>query len=131
MRHFAQALQEQGHQVYYLTLDDPQNLQNLTAQVQQLVKSNQFTRFEYLLPDEYRLDQQLKACCEMLAIPSEAVETEHFLTSRGYLKQLFEGKKTYLMETFYREMRKKYAVLMEERIQLEGNGTLMRTTVKH
>jgi deoxyribodipyrimidine photolyase-related protein len=33
MRHFAQTLQEQGHQVQYLTLDDPQNLQDLTAQV--------------------------------------------------------------------------------------------------
>lgn len=113
MRHFAQTLQKQGHQVYYLTLDDPQNLQDLTAQVQQLVKNDQFTRFEYLLPDEYRLDQQLKACSKTLGIPYEAVDTEHFLTSREFLKQLFEGKKTYLMETFYREMRKKYAVLMD------------------
>ena len=120
MRHFAQTLQEQGHQVQYLTLDDPQNLQDLTAQVQQLVKSGEFTRFEYLLPDEYRLDQQLKACCKTLGIPCEAVDTEHFLTSRGYLKQLFEGKKTYLMETFYREMRKKYAVLMDGKDPIGG-----------
>jgi len=90
-----------------LTLDDPQNLQDLSAQVQQLVKNEEFTKFEYLLPDEYRLDQQLKACCETLGVPFEAVDTEHFLTSRDYLKQLFVGKKTYLMETFYREMRKK------------------------
>jgi deoxyribodipyrimidine photolyase-related protein len=120
MRHFAQALQEQGHQVYYLTLDDPQNLQDLSAQVKQLVKSGEYTRFEYLLPDEYRLDQQLKACCETLGIPCEAVDSEHFLTSRGYLKQLFEGKKTYLMETFYREMRKKYAVLMDGKDPIGG-----------
>ena len=120
MRHFAQTLQEQGHQVYYLTLDNSQNLQNLSAQVQQLVKSGEYSRFEYLLPDEYRLDQQLKSCCETLGIPYEAVDTEHFLTSRGYLKQLFEGKKTYLMETFYREMRKKYAVLMEGKDPIGG-----------
>ena len=120
MRQFAQSLQEQGHEVYYLTLDDPQNLQDLSAQVQQLVKNEEFTKFEYLLPDEYRLDQQLKACCETLVIPCEAVDTEHFLTTRGYLKQLFEGKKTYLMETFYREMRKKYAVLMDGKGPIGG-----------
>lgn len=120
MRHFAQTLHEQGHKVYYLTLDDPKNLQDLSAQVHQLVKSGEFTRFEYLLPDEYRLDQQLKACCETLCIPCEAVDTEHFLTSRGYLQQLFEGKKTYLMETFYREMRKKYAVLMDGKDPIGG-----------
>ena len=62
MRSFAQKLQEQGHQVFYLTLDDPKNLQDLSAQVHQLVKSGEYTRFEYLLPDEYRLDQQLKTC---------------------------------------------------------------------
>jgi deoxyribodipyrimidine photolyase-related protein len=120
MRHFAQALQEQGHQVYYLTLDDHQNLQDLSAQVKQLVKSGEYTRFEYLLPDEYRLDQQLKACCETLGIPCQTVDSEHFLTSRGYLQQLFEGKKTYLMETFYREMRKKYAVLMDGKDPIGG-----------
>ena len=120
MRSFAQKLQEQGHQVFYLTLDDPKNLQDLSAQVHQLVKSGEYTRFEYLLPDEYRLDQQLKACCGTLGIPYEAVDTEHFLTSRGFLQQLFEGKKTYLMETFYREMRKKYAVLMDGKEPIAG-----------
>ncbi|MDA0313846.1 MAG: cryptochrome/photolyase family protein [Bacteroidetes bacterium] len=120
MRNFAKDLQEQGHQVRYLTLDDPQNLQDLSAQIHQLVKSEEFKRFEYLLPDEYRLDEQLRACCGTLGIHCEAVDTEHFLTSRGFLQQLFVGKKTYLMETFYREMRKKYTVLMDGKDPIAG-----------
>jgi deoxyribodipyrimidine photolyase-related protein len=120
MRQFAQDLQEQGHQFIYLTLDDPQNQQSLPAQVQALVRKDGFTRFEYLLPDEYRLDQQLKACCETLGIPSQAVDTEHFLSDREFLRNFFKGKKTFLMESFYREMRRKYQILMEGNQPLTG-----------
>ncbi len=120
MRQFAQDLQEKGHQVYYLTLDDPQNLQDLSAQVHQLVKTEGFTQFEYQLPDEYRLDQQLQACCSDLGIPCQAFDTEHFLSDREFLTNFFKGKKSCLMETFYREMRKKYAVLMDGKDPIGG-----------
>jgi deoxyribodipyrimidine photolyase-related protein len=120
MRQFAQELQEQGHQFIYLTLDDPQNQQSLTAQIQTLVRKEEFTRFEYLLPDEYRLDQQLKACCAELGIASRAFDTEHFLSDREFLANFFKGKKTFLMESFYREMRRKYQVLMEGNQPLTG-----------
>ena len=120
MRQFAQELQEQGHQFIYLTLDDPQNQQSLSAQVQDLVRKEKFTRFEYLLPDEYRLDQQLQACCADLDIPCQAFDTEHFLSDREFLANFFKGKKTFLMESFYREMRRKYQVLMEGNQPLTG-----------
>ena len=120
MRQFAQELQEQGHQFIYLTLDDPQNQQSLPAQIQTLVSKEAFTRFEYLLPDEYRLDQQLKACCAELDIPCQAFDTEHFLSDREFLANFFKGKKTFLMESFYREMRRKYAILMEGNQPLTG-----------
>jgi deoxyribodipyrimidine photolyase-related protein len=120
MRQFAQELQAQGHQFIYLTLDDPQNQQSLPAQVQALVRKEGFTRFEYLLPDEYRLDQQLQACCADLDIPCQAFDTEHFLSDREYLTNFFKGKKTFLMESFYREMRRKYQVLMEGNQPLTG-----------
>jgi deoxyribodipyrimidine photolyase-related protein len=120
MRQFAKELQAQGHQFIYLTLDDPQNQQSLSAQVQALVRKEKFTRFEYLLPDEYRLDQELQACCAYLDIPCQAFDTEHFLSDREYLTNFFKGKKTFLMESFYREMRRKYQVLMEGNQPLTG-----------
>ncbi|MFM2251168.1 MAG: hypothetical protein RLZZ358_2098 [Bacteroidota bacterium] len=120
MRQFAQELQEQGHQFIYLTLDDPQNQQSLPSQIQTLVTKEGFTRFEYLLPDEYRLDQQLQACCADLDILCQAFDTEHFLSDREFLTNFFKGKKTFLMESFYREMRRKYQVLMEGNQPLTG-----------
>ena len=120
MRQFAKERQEQGHQFIYLTLDDPQNKQDLSLQIQGLILQDGFTRFEYLLPDEYRLDQQLKACCESLNIPYQAVDTEHFLSDREFLNSFFKGKKTFLMESFYREMRRKYQVLMDGNQPITG-----------
>ena len=64
------------------------------------------------MPDEYRLDELLKSFCSNLSIPTEVFDTEHFYSARQELGILFEGKKTYLMETFYRYMRKKHHVLI-------------------
>lgn len=120
MRTFAAKLKKSGHQVQYFTLDHPENKQNLPDQLAELISTEGFERFEYLFPDEHRLDQILKDLCENLSIPTQAVDTEHFLTSRDFLKDFFKGKKTYLMETFYREMRRKYDILMDGKDPLTG-----------
>lgn len=120
MRQFAKELQQQGHRVIYLRLDDPDNQQSLAAQLPLLIENEGITRFEYQLPDEFRLDQLLQSTCASLGIPCQAVETEHFLTSREFLNDFFKGKKTFLMETFYREMRKKYQVLMDGKEPITG-----------
>lgn len=120
MRQFARELTAQGHRVIYYELDDPENKQDLRTQIHYLVQKHGFSSVEYQLPDEYRLEQQLQSICQDLDIPSHAVDSHHFLTSRGFLKDFFKGKKSYLMETFYREMRRKYQVLMEGNEPLGG-----------
>jgi deoxyribodipyrimidine photolyase-related protein len=42
------------------------------------------------------------------------------LSDREFLTNFFKGKKTFLMESFYREMRRKYQVLMEGNQPLTG-----------
>ena len=120
MRIFAKELQDQGHQVLYFHLDDEDNQQDFSKQIISLINTEGFSRFEYQLPDEYRLDQQFKDLCKSLSIQTEAVDSEHFLTTREFLKDFFKDKKTFLMETFYREMRKKYSILMDGKEPLTG-----------
>lgn len=120
MRAFRDWLNDQGHQVIYYTLDDPGNEQDLTKNLRQLIEAHQIQRFEYQLPDEYRLDQQLSEFCAGLSIASKAFDTEHFLTSRSDLASMFKGKKQYLMENFYRQIRKKYNLLMDGDEPLTG-----------
>jgi len=113
MRAFSDHLRRQGHRATYLRLDDPGNRQTIRDNVLQIIRSQGITRFEYLLPDEYRLDVQLHELSASLPVPCAADDTEHFLTHRRELKDMFAGKRRFLMESFYRRMRKRFDVLME------------------
>lgn len=113
MRAFKDHLEATGHQVIYLKLDDKNNKHDLTENLSILITEKTIEQFEYQLPDEYRLDQQLQDFCETLDIPSSSFDTEHFLTSRDELSNFFKNKKTLIMESFYRHMRKKHEVLMD------------------
>jgi deoxyribodipyrimidine photolyase-related protein len=112
MECFAVALRKAGHHVEYHYIDAPDNSGLLTAELSKLIAKHSIERFEYQLPDEYRLDWELAEFCAGLAIPFEAYDTEHFLCKREALAEHFAGKKTYLMESFYRMMRRKTGTLM-------------------
>ncbi len=114
MRAFAHRLRRRGHRVVYVKLDDRENRQTIDNNVVDLIEKKNFARFDYLLPDEYRLDVQLRELAEVLPVPVLAVDTEHFLTARHELKDFFDGKKRYLMESFYRRMRKRHAIMMDK-----------------
>lgn len=113
MRNFASELKALGHNVIYLKINDKENTQSLVENLQLLINQHKIEKFEYQLPDEYRLDQQLQAFCKQLAIPTHVVDSAHFLSTRDDVKVLFDGKKQILMETFYRTMRKRYNILMD------------------
>lgn len=112
MRNFASELRNKGHKTIYLTLTDKDNPQDLGKIIRQQLEKTGAERFEYQLPDEYRLDEQLRELCDSLEVETQAVDTEHFYTTRTELAKFFEGKKQLLMESFYRMMRKKHDVMM-------------------
>ncbi|GGC60038.1 cryptochrome/photolyase family protein [Pedobacter quisquiliarum] len=112
MEAFAANLQQLEHAVHYLKLDDPANQQSIAANCGNLIQQHQIKKFEYQLPDEYRLDEMLKAYSKQLGIASQVYDTEHFFSSRDELGLFFASKKGLLMETFYREMRKKHGILL-------------------
>ena len=112
MRQFASDLKSKDHEVIYFKINDERNGQNLDDNLAFLIKEHDIERFEYLLPDEYRLDKQLRSFCDSLDISSRSNATQHFYTNRDDLKEFFKGKKQFLMENFYRNMRKQHNLLM-------------------
>lgn len=116
MRRFADALAAAGHEVRYFTLDDTAGYRDLTDFLVEVIAREGATALHYQLPDEYRLDQQLQALQDHLAVPVRAVDTEHFLTPRD----AWDTYPTSRMEFFYRALRKQYKVLMTGSGEPEG-----------
>lgn len=116
MRNFKDSLIKKGHKVQYLTLDDPKNFQSFSKNLKKIIEKEKIEKFEYQLADEYRLDQELQNICQSIEIPSQAFDSEHFYTERYEMKEFFEKKKSkqWLMESFYRQMRKKHNILLQE-----------------
>ena len=50
MRSFARKLEEDGHTVIYYTIDDPNNSQNLTKNIEKVLELLDATSFAYQLP---------------------------------------------------------------------------------
>lgn len=113
MRHFAETLRKAGHRVLYLTISAPQNLQGFAANLGWIIPELGATALEWQSPDEYRLDQQFKAFNQQLTIPCREVDSEHFYTQRHEVERLFTGKSRWLMENFYRTMRKRHGILLD------------------
>ena len=120
MRYFKYDLIANNHKVIYIYLNDNNNLNTFEKNIKNLISLHNFTHFEYQLPDEYRVDLDLKNLCKTISISNAVVDSEHFFTTRNELGDFFEGKKMYLMESFYRAMRKKHNVMMDGDKPLTG-----------
>ena len=120
MQNFANQLKSNKHNLIYFHLNDVNNIQSFGDNIKNLIIDHHFTEFEYQLPDEYRVDQDLKQLGNSISIPCKSVDSEHFFTTRNELSEFFNGKKTFLMESFYRTMRKKHTILMEGDQPLTG-----------
>ena len=120
MRKFAEVLIAKGHHVKYFKINDLDNQQSITKNLNCLAEEFEANEIHYQLPDEYRVDKELTSLQSFIGIPVYSCDTYHFLTSREELQNLFEGKKTYLMETFYRKMRVKHHVLVDDNNQPVG-----------
>ncbi|MFO7878582.1 MAG: cryptochrome/photolyase family protein [Bacteroidota bacterium] len=113
MRVFADELREKGHKLKYLYLDEPENEHKLSWNLLQIITENRITSFEYQEPDEYHTFVELQQFAEGLDIPVNMVSGEHFFADKAEFVRFFAGKKGYLMEHFYRYMRKKHHILMD------------------
>lgn len=113
MEQFAFALQNAGHQVIHLTLDDTSNFDDLPSLLTHLINQYSIKKFTYQRPDEYRLSEQLKLFSQTNSVPSVCVDTEHFLLPFDDIPEYF-GQKIPVMEMFYRRMRQRFHILLDE-----------------
>lgn len=113
MRNFSEVLKDKGLQVEYISISDKENTHNLIKNIQKLISKHNIETVEYQLPDEHRLDEQLSKELSKANIHHKSYSSEHFYTTRHELATFSEGRKKTVMEDFYRYMRKKHNILVE------------------
>ncbi|UWQ45153.1 cryptochrome/photolyase family protein [Leisingera aquaemixtae] len=113
MRHFAKALKEDGWQVHYVRLDDPENTGSLTGEVARLRVAHPVARVVVTEPGEYRLKSAFEEWAEAADILLDMLQDSRFLCSHERFGKWAEGRKQLRMEYFYREMRRETGLLMD------------------
>jgi deoxyribodipyrimidine photolyase-related protein len=118
MRHFAAALRERGFTVIYRHYDE--GVTSLTAAVEEALATTRAERLCATRPGEYRLQEVMEAWRDELKVPVELRDDARFLESINGFAAWAKGRKQLRMEYFYREMRRRYDLLLDEAGEPEG-----------
>ncbi len=114
MRHFARELREEGLSVDYVALDDPANTGSFSGELARAVARHRPERVIITEPGEWRVRRMMDDWAQDLGVPVEIRDDDRFLCSRAEFAAWADGRKSYRMEFFYREMRRRTGLLMEE-----------------
>ncbi len=109
MRHFAQRLQEDGWQVAYTRLDDPEASKSIVGELMRRGQAHDTSRVIATRPGEWRLIEAL----ENAPLSVTLLPDDRFVCSLDEFDAWAEGRKELRMEWFYREMRRKTGLMME------------------
>ncbi len=112
MRHFALELQQQGFRVHYIKLDDENNSQSLISELEKIRLAYTVTTMVVTEPSEYKYMEKIKSYQKLNIVNIDILPDNRFLSSIREFNQWTNGKKQLRMEYFYREMRKKYNILV-------------------
>ncbi|WP_374530445.1 cryptochrome/photolyase family protein [Novosphingobium sp.] len=108
MRHFSAELRQAGWTVDYVKLDDPANTGTLGGEVQRALSRHGLTRVIATEPGEWRL------LAEMQSWPATTLLADRrFLADRAGFADWAAGRSGLRMEHFYRIMRRKTGLLMD------------------
>lgn len=118
MRHFAEALREQGQQVHYVALDDPDNTGSLPGELLRWTQRLDPAEVHLTECGDWRLEQALRHC----GVPIHWHQDSRFLCSRDAFAAWAKGRKQLRMEFFYREMRRDSGLLLNPDGTPEGGA---------
>ncbi len=110
MRKFARRLEEDGWRVAYTRLDDPETTGSIVGELQRRAEDFGATEVIATQPGEWRLIEAL----ETAAIAVHQFEDSRFVCRSAEFEGWAEGRKSLRMEYFYREVRRKTGILMED-----------------
>ena len=114
MRHFAAGLRERGVRVAYTELDDPANTHSLRGEVLRAAASCDAGAIVATEPGEWRVLADMRSWHEAAGCEVEIRSDDRFLCTIGEFRRWAAGRRAFRMEHFYRDMRRRYGVLIDE-----------------
>ncbi len=111
MRHFAQTLNKKKWPLIYVKLNDKDNSGSIIGEIERHLNAKH-KKIILAEPSEYHSLITLKSLQTRLSIPIEIRENSLFLSTHEEFKDWANSRKELRMEFFYRKMRHKYNVLV-------------------
>lgn len=120
MRHFAQDLKDRGHTVHYATLDDPDNCGSFAEEIERWVHKTRPRRIVCARPGDFRVLESVQQAAKKADCALDLRPDRHFMSTVDDFKAFAKGRKSLLLETFYRKMRRDQKILMQDNQPVQG-----------
>eukprot|EP00913_Durusdinium_trenchii_P013416 g12597.t1 len=117
MRHFRDELRDRHRDVHYHELSRRKSDDRGTSFGEVLrkdVKKHSPDRLIIVEPGDFRVRRQLQDVADKLGIKLEVRTDRHFYCSADEFEAYAEGRKSLVLEYFYREMRRRHDVLIDD-----------------
>ncbi len=118
MRHFRDEQRLAGRRVFYSELDNDENLGNFSDELRRWAQKLMPERLIVLEPGDWRVRKMLRA----LDLNLEMREDRHFLCSHDEFTSFADKHRHPILETFYRFMRRRLGILMEDNGEPTGGA---------
>jgi deoxyribodipyrimidine photolyase-related protein len=113
MRHFASALRARGLPLHYTHLDDAANAGTLGLELDAAITQLQPAALVMTAPGDWRVLQSLRAVAAQHGLALDLRDDTHFFSTVRKFAAHAQGRKQLRLEYWYRELRRKHAILMD------------------
>jgi deoxyribodipyrimidine photolyase-related protein len=120
MRHFRDRQRKLGRKVHYITLEDPANTQSLPTELARAIAELRPERLVMTEAGEWRVQEMIAGAAKAAGVPIEVRPDRHFYCSRADFAAHAADRKMLRMEFFYREVRRRHGVLLDQAGGPEG-----------
>ena len=113
MRHFRDRLRADGWTVDYTALDEVNHPGTLGGVLAAFLEERRPEEVRCTHPGEHRILRGVEQVCRRAGVPLTICEDRRYFCSLEEFRKHAAGRKELRMEYFYREMRRRYGILME------------------
>jgi deoxyribodipyrimidine photolyase-related protein len=115
MRHFAGELEASGHRMFYRYFDPESKVRSFGDAIESHCREHDIDEVVLTWPGEWRVFEEFSKLEKRLGIPVHVLEDDRFVSSPEAFARWAADRASLRMEFFYRKMREKTGLLMDEK----------------